>query len=620
MRSLHKEYERIVLRIGSTPLRPLGQLTAIERTQKAIARSLERLATGARVSQFSEDPVAVSQSLSLQSQSRGLRQIVQGLNQAQGDLQLSSTALSSQLDLIAQIRQIALQASSSTLSAGDRAELTSQLKTLLTEFSRVSADSPSGTMSLYTGDSQPISFDLPSSSPGSVFKDTVGTGTFLSVQCISTADSEFIHTADLNSDGNLDIVTGDELGGVAVVLGTGQGKFSGQSTYSTDPLDGGFDIGDANGDGIADILLRDMTGRYLRGRGDGTFDAAEDFYSVVEGPVSALKGIYADFNNDGYSDLIYTDSSDLRLALNDGEGRLGETTVIETGRDSSFNFHTADFNHDGFLDLAFRGDSSALYQPYVYLNNQDGSFTQSWTVGSGGGGDDIALGDFNNDSHTDIAFVDAAVTQIYLGTGTGSFDFKANLSAHSARPAVAGDVNGDGLDDLISSSRNIFISKGDGTFTLSASLPFSSNLGNSLIYGASFGLADFNNDGVLDIFSGNRGTAIALGRTREVSAVNQITDISSAEKARDLLAILDKATESIQLQQSKVSALHSRLDYTSASNLVLADTLDEARSRLMEPDYALEIAELTRLQILQQSQVAVAAQANLSMQIVLQLL
>lgn len=83
---------------------------------------------------------------------------------------------------------------------------------------------------------------------------------------------------------------------------------------------------------------------------------------------------------------------------------------------------------------------------------------------------------------------------------------------------------------------------------------------------------------------------------------------------------MDDALQMLSAEQSKISALFSRLDYRSASTLAESAIVDEAKTSLESADIALEIAEFTRLQILKNAEVAVLAQANLQMQLVLNLL
>ena len=82
--------------------------------------------------------------------------------------------------------------------------------------------------------------------------------------------------ADVNGDGNLDLVVGQtHIGGVVVYLGNGQGGFK-ESASLTDVLEypGPIMVADVNGDGIPDVVLtEDATLAVFLGKGNGTFDA-----------------------------------------------------------------------------------------------------------------------------------------------------------------------------------------------------------------------------------------------------------------------------------------------------------------------------------------------------------
>jgi hypothetical protein len=100
--------------------------------------------------------------------------------------------------------------------------------------------------------------------------------------------------ADLNGDGNLDILTS----GLCVLLGDGTGTFNqaqcvGSGFAQTVPS---LYLADFNGDGILDAVSYDITARNIMvyaGNGDGTFQNPLIF--PTGGPSGTLFGI-ADFN------------------------------------------------------------------------------------------------------------------------------------------------------------------------------------------------------------------------------------------------------------------------------------------------------------------------------------
>ncbi len=97
-------------------------------------------------------------------------------------------------------------------------------------------------------------------------------------------------------------------------------------------------------------------------------------------------------------------------------------------------------------------------------------------------------------------------------------------------------------------------------------------------------------------------------------------DISTVAGAEDALAIADAAIAQISSQRAKFGALQNRFASTISNLETAVENLSAARSRIMDADFAVETAELTRTQILQQAGTSMLAQANSIPQNVLTLL
>jgi len=229
-------------------------------------------------------------------------------------------------------------------------------------------------------------------------------------------NTEF-ETADVNNDGYLDIVSVGDHGspgvnsdqhGIMVWLGDGSGQWavhqSGQFGY------GGCAIGDLNLDGIQDIAW----------------------------------GIHHNWSSGMGNKLM-------NAALGDGTGQNWiewGSGLGDNGEDwGMFATALADFNCDGRLDivsLSFGGSNGVR----LYGNNGDGSWTQEWAQTGGSVGYTIETCDVNSDGFPDIVCTRSG-TEVFLGDGMFGFTVStAGLPSGSIRGIDAGDIDGNGSDDI----------------------------------------------------------------------------------------------------------------------------------------------------------------------------
>jgi flagellin len=110
--------------------------------------------------------------------------------------------------------------------------------------------------------------------------------------------------------------------------------------------------------------------------------------------------------------------------------------------------------------------------------------------------------------------------------------------------------------------------------------------------------------------------------TVEVSNATALdsVDISSQSGAADALAITDSVIRTLTNLRAGLGAIQSRLQTSIANLSITSENLSAAQSQIRDADIAVETAELTRAQILQQAGVAVLGQANVSAQTALSLL
>jgi hypothetical protein len=262
-----------------------------------------------------------------------------------------------------------------------------------------------------------------------------------------------------------------------------------------------------------------------------------------------------DYNNDGNLDIFFTNGADIvtlqksspkysnRLFRNNGDGTFTDVTERAglTGTGYDVGVAIGDYDNDGYEDIFVAG----VHRNTLYHNNGDGTFTDVtakagltqpdkeygplWSVGG-------AWVDVNNDGLLDLFVVNymawdvnkepdcksegrpeychpkmykALPNQLFLNNGDGTFkdiSAKSGIRAHPGKGMGVGiaDFDGDGLPDIFVANDKLFNflfhNKGNGlfeevSFQEGVALPEQGNV----ISGMGVDFRDLNNDGRPDI-------------------------------------------------------------------------------------------------------------------------
>lgn len=453
---------------------------------------------------------------------------------------------------------------------------------------------------------------------------SVRTGAFTNGATFGSTFQASVSAHDFNGDGRMDLVSGSS-GLVEIFLQNGSGGFSVaqtfSSTFTTRPR-----IADMNNDGISDLVTHDYVSPYLRvyhGVGDGTFTlgsiiAASSPSAVTFGLSSIAVG---DLDGDGDRDIVeaYTATgTQIAIHLNNGNGSYSRGATISAGANQFINL--GDFNADGALDLAYNSTSDVM----VRMGVGDGTFGGPTTLMSVMGANfaEAQVVDLNDDGIDDLIFGGQLAIGWAVSNGDGTFRATgSNLTVALGNfwAPRAADLNGDGRPDIIvgDGGGNVAVLEQSASGTFSSLRTF---LAAAATSGYQFTPVNLKNDGAIDLVTTTfNGLRTFYNGTQELSASSDLT-VETASEAQALLDILDTAVENPNANRAELGAVHSRAEFTVNANLLLSENLEEACGNLANADIATEVAEMTRLQIMQQAQVAVAAQANVSLQVVLQLL
>jgi FG-GAP-like repeat len=323
----------------------------------------------------------------------------------------------------------------------------------------------------------------------------------------------WITVADVNHDNDPDILVANEgsdsidNGTIAVLLGDGRGGFhpAPGSPFPAGHLPNDIAVADMNNDGNLDLVVANHQSPYLRvflGDGHGSFHLAPGSPIDVHSYPHPHAVVAADFNSDGTPDAV-TDSwgnNQIELLFGDGAGRLiTPGHFFPTGRRPYERLRSADFNHDGHPDI-------------VTTNLDDG--TVSILLGDGKGGLhnapgspfpagakpwEIAIDDLDNDGNPDLIVIpyqrditgpsQNAIT-ILAGDGHGGFRPMPGSplplgDCRGPNSVAAGGISGHGTHAIAcacAESKTLLLYErgADGKF-VSSSMPISGGWGSVAI-------------------------------------------------------------------------------------------------------------------------------------------
>ncbi|MBW3470051.1 VCBS repeat-containing protein [Arthrospiribacter ruber] len=355
---------------------------------------------------------------------------------------------------------------------------------------------------------------------------------------------------DVNNDGLLDIYLTSNMGENKLYINEGDFKFrdvtaeagvAGTRAWST-----GVAMADVNGDGLLDIYVcnsGDVKGdnkqnELFINNGDGTFTEMAEAYGLADQGYST-HAVFFDFDNDGDLDVYLLNNSYQAIGsfnkmqnerprrdpvggdkLFRNDGGVFTDVSEEAGIYGSvigfgLGITIGDVNRDGWMDIFISNDF--FERDYLYINNQDGTFTESLTdymrsTSAASMGADIA--DINNDGYLDIFVTEMLpepperLKQITTFESWDKFQFNVEHGYHYQY------------------TRNMLhVNNGDGTFS---DLGRMANVEATDWSWAAL-MFDMDNDGLKDIF-------VANGIYQDLTDLDYLNFIDNAETKRAIIS------------------------------------------------------------------------------------
>jgi hypothetical protein len=255
------------------------------------------------------------------------------------------------------------------------------------------------------------------------------------------------------------LAVGRDDGAVSVAAGTGPPGFDPRQVV--DPAFGPHDevagVGDVTGDGFGDVMARDpATGQTvtLRGAADGTLTPLRRLSARWSG-TDLFAGV-GDANGDGFADVVARDVATGALLFYPGResGFAAATTAVASFAGLNAISRGGDFDKDGDADLLARGAAGVLW---LYLGDGSGAFpTRVALPGNWSGKDLIAGGaDLTGDRRPDIVARSATLqrTRIFANIdGNRLSPALGDLATPMASMSLSRDLTGDRRPDVVATT------------------------------------------------------------------------------------------------------------------------------------------------------------------------
>ena len=573
---------------------------ALDASGAALQESMRRLSTGLRVNSGRDDAAGLAIAERMSAQARGDAVAARNTNDCVSALQTGEQALASMVDRLQQVRELALQSLNAVATDTDRAALDQDAQDSLREADRVASatsfnghhllDGTFGVSAFQIGaDSKDLlSIDL-STSVRTARLGAIATATSADLRTLNGAGSGggfmFAGTYTTVPIGNFDFSQPDVplRVGSAETAGAVAVNYAGAGNAAVISVDGhSVTLGASYGNtaGVASAIQSQLGAAYVVSPDAGRVKIARS----ANGPtpsaavaVSAVSGANA--------------------------GAFG-ASVPDPGTPASRNTH-AGFSVDGHrvsltADVGDAGGLIATIQQQL-----DAARPGAYRVTGGAAGISLsrvpagalpAVSDFTDNGgavfargaagHLTLAAGDLSVQ---VGSGpaediTGTFD-----SADSLARAIESRVPG------VSS---VHIDQRSGQLKINA-------MQTITIVGSQAG----------------SGGALAFGQlSNPPSGSLDVAAVGTADGASDTVLRIDAALDTLLDRRASFGALLSRCQGLSSSLMLQGETVQGARSRIVDADFASESADLSRAQVLHQAATALLAQANAQPNLVLTLL
>ncbi|RSZ47274.1 MULTISPECIES: FliC/FljB family flagellin [unclassified Variovorax] len=534
----------------------------LNKSQSALNSAIERLSSGMRINSAKDDAAGQAIANRFTANINGLKQATRNANDGISIAQTTEGALTEVNNNLQRIRELSVQAATGTNSASDLDSIQSEIGQRLDEINRVSDQTQFNGVKVLSADAGKLTVQVGANDGETIDIDLKE----ISAKTLGLDGFNVNNTGSKNKT-----ATASDL----LVAGfTAGATTNGVTSYSRTLTTA------ANGATANDVLAKMQDGGTVTMTGGATYT-----YSAATKSYTATEAARSQANT---------------LASLTPPAGTSVTATVKLGNRSM------DVKIDSNGAMTDAADGSALYlDGSKNLTKTGAGATSAATLsavleqatGMSAAGDSITIG-----------ATGASYTVVTAAAGASTF---AVAGERATADQVAAKINaGAGSIDI------------DGA---GATAPYVVAAAGGAVTGAYIGVSGLTTTAAESInLNANGVVTDAQGSVvyADSAKPGKLTTnaVSNAKSTVDPLKALDAALSKVDKLRSSLGAVQNRFDSVIANLGTTVTNLSSSRSRIQDADYAVEVSNMTRAQILQQAGTSVLSQANQTTQGVLSLL
>ena len=545
----------------------------LNKSQSALGTAIERLSSGLRINSAKDDAAGMAIANRFTANVKGLTQAARNANDGISLAQTTEGAASEINTHLQRVRELSVQAANGSYSQEQLNSMQDEINQRLSDIDRISQQTDFNGVKVLSGNAKPLTLQVGANDGETITLNL----TEISVKTLGL-DGFNVNGTGVTQNRTATVSDLQAAGGKAGT-GAAANDWTVTTTHAAATAEQAFGKLE-NGN---TVVVGGTTYTYDAANGNFTFQNTTKGATAADSTANLSKLASSLTPATGTATGTYTNNASASTTF-----EVDATGNLTIGGKAAYLAATGELstNNPG-------GGAQATLTDVLTTTSKAAAGTASISIG---GKTFNSTGTVDEVTYTDTVAKDALLATFKAGAAGSEINLGQGITA-----AKLTFTTGTSTDTWVDASGNFTrTDKYNTTYTVDP------NTGKATVKGG---------DGTGDY-------APKIGATAYVSASGKLTTETTSKggKTSDPLKTLDAAFTKLDKLTGELGAVQNRLESTIANLNNVVNNLSSARSRIQDADYATEVSNMSKAQILQQAGTSVLAQANQVPQTVLSLL